>query len=174
MIAGRDRVYEREQLVPFALDEVFDLFSDARSLELITPRWLRFGIVGTPPAIEAGALIRYRLSFRGVPIRWTSRIAVWEPPRRFVDVQVRGPYSLWEHTHSFEAVGGATRIGDRVVYRQPLGPLGDLAERLFARRDIERIFDFRESAVLTLLELRNASKPHSRDDEPGVALEARA
>jgi len=83
-----------------------------------------------------------------VPVRWQTRIEIWEPPVGFVDVQARGPYSLWEHTHSFETDGGgATVIHDRVRYAIPLGPLGALAHVLFVRRDLKRIFDYRSEAV---------------------------
>lgn len=154
MIRSRTHLYEREQVVPFGLGDVFELFADARNLELITPHWLAFRILRAPSTLEAGSKIDYRLTFRGVPLRWASLIAAWEPPHRFVDTQVRGPYAMWEHTHEFEAINGSTRIRDQVRYRQSLGPLGEFAERTFARRDIERIFDHREAATLHLLEAR--------------------
>ncbi len=87
-----------------------------------------------------------------MPVHWRTRIETWEPPVRFVDFQEKGPYSLWEHTHTFEEDGdGATVIGDRVRYAIPLGPLGDLAHRLFVRRDLERIFDYRRDTLARLL-----------------------
>jgi hypothetical protein len=96
-----------------------------------------------------GALIEYRLKLHGVPIRWRTTIAVWDPPRRFVDVQLSGPYRMWHHTHDFvPAPGGGTLMRDTVRYALPLGPLGEAAHRLFVRRDLERIFDFRRDVVL--------------------------
>lgn len=93
-------------------------------------------------------MIEYRLRLHGVPVNWQTRIEAWEPPRRFVDVQVKGPYSLWEHTHTFEEDGpGATMIHDRVRYSIPFGPLGELADRLLVRRDLKQIFDYRRDAV---------------------------
>ena len=81
-------------------------------------------------------------------MRWQTRIAVWEPPHRFVDVQLRGPYKLWEHTHTFESDGdGATVIADRVEYALPLGPLGAIAHRIVVRRDLARIFDHRAEII---------------------------
>ena len=127
---------------------MFPFFADAHNLEAITPGWLGFQ-VARPPAVpmHPDALISYRLRLHGVPIRWTTRIAVWEPPERFVDVQVRGPYALWHHTHIFERDGDGTRVRDVVRYGLPLGPLGELAHRLFVRRDVERIFAFRRRAI---------------------------
>ena len=127
----------------------FAFHADAFNLEAITPPWLGFRIV-TPGPIEmgAGTLIDYRLRLHRVPVRWRTRIEAWEPPRRFVDAQLKGPYSLWEHTHSFEADGaGSVEIRDRVRYALPLGRLGVLAHSLFVRRDLERIFDYRRAAV---------------------------
>jgi ligand-binding SRPBCC domain-containing protein len=148
----RVHVLERVQRLPRPVDEVFAFFADARNLEAITPPWLRFRVV-TQGAIEMrrGTLIEYRLRLHGLPIRWLTEIAEWVPGRRFVDVQVRGPYALWHHTHSFEREGPATVARDRVRYRLPLGPLGAGARLLFVRRDLARIFDHRQEAVAKLL-----------------------
>jgi ligand-binding SRPBCC domain-containing protein len=140
---------ERSQRLPRPPGEVFELFADARNLEAITPAWLRFRIVA-PGAVEMapGALIEYRLRLHGLPIHWLTRIERWEPGRRFVDVQVKGPYRLWHHTHEFEPDGEeATIVHDRVRYALPLGPLGELARRAFVGRDLDRIFDHRLASV---------------------------
>jgi ligand-binding SRPBCC domain-containing protein len=141
----------REQELPTSPEDVFPFFGDARNLEAITPPWLGFRVV-TPEPIEmaAGTLIEYRLKLHGVPIRWRTTIAVWDPPHRFVDVQLSGPYRMWHHTHDFAPGpgGGGTLMRDTVRYALPFGPLGLIAHRLLVRRDLERIFDFRQSAVL--------------------------
>jgi ligand-binding SRPBCC domain-containing protein len=142
-------VLTREQRLPAPPEEVFPFFGDALNLEAITPPWLGFRVV-TPEPIEmtAGTLIEYRLKLHAVPIRWRTRIAVWQPPRRFVDVQLSGPYKLWHHTHEFEPLaGGGTLMRDTVRYALPLGPLGEIAHRALVRRDLESIFDFRSQQV---------------------------
>lgn len=146
------RVLERSQHLPGRPEEVFGFFADAWNLEAITPPWLRFRVV-TPRPLEmrAGAHIAYRLRLHGMPIRWLTRIEVWEPPLRFVDVQVRGPYRLWHHTHRFEPDDDGTLMRDRVRYALPLGPLGELAHAALVRRDLERIFAFRHEAVAARL-----------------------
>jgi hypothetical protein len=143
----------REQRLPGAPGEVFPFFADAGNLEAITPPSLRFSIV-TPRPIEmrAGALIEYRLRLRGAPISWLTRIEEWEPGVRFVDMQLRGPYALWQHTHEFEPDGaGGTRMRDTVRYALPGGPLGALPHALFVRRELAAIFDFRARRVPELL-----------------------
>ena len=145
-------VLERTQVLPRARREVFAFFAAARNLEAITPAFLRFRILPpVPEHLEAGSLIDYRLSLFGIPFRWRTRIAAWEPERRFVDVQLRGPYALWHHEHTFDDAEGGTRVGDRVEYRLPLGVLGEAAHALAVRRTLERIFDHRNARVASLL-----------------------
>jgi ligand-binding SRPBCC domain-containing protein len=139
----------REQRLPAAPAEVFPFFADAGNLEAITPPWLRFSVVTPRPiAMAPGALIEYSLTLHRLPISWLTQIAVWEPSVRFVDVQLRGPYALWHHTHEFAPDGaGGTVMRDVVRYALPLGPLGEVARRAFVVRDLERIFAFRHAAV---------------------------
>ena len=141
-------VLSREQVLPAAPDEIFPFFADALNLEAITPPLLRFEVT-TPAPIEmqVGTLIQYRLRLRGIPVRWLTSIQAWEPPHRFVDVQVRGPYALWHHTHTFEPHRDGTLMRDVVRYALPFGPLGEVAHRLVVRGDLERIFDFRHQAL---------------------------
>jgi ligand-binding SRPBCC domain-containing protein len=143
---------QREQYVARPLADVFDFFAEAHNLERITPPWLSFTVL-TPDPIEmrVGALIDYRLHVHGIPLRWTSRIEDWEPGRSFVDRQLRGPYGLWQHRHTFAEQGQGTVVGDEVDYAMPFGALGDLAHPLFVRRDLERIFTYRHEAVPRLL-----------------------
>lgn len=146
-------VLRRELLVPFPRDKVFAFFAEATNLERITPPWLRFH-VSTPGPVEMGegTLIDYKLRIKGVPVRWRTRIALWNPPSQFVDTQLKGPYTLWHHTHTFEEYGGGTRMTDEVRYQLPLGPLGDAIHVLMVRRDVETIFNYRNRQIPALLE----------------------
>jgi ligand-binding SRPBCC domain-containing protein len=137
-------------MLPLPPEEVFPFFGDALNLEAITPPWLGFRVVTPGPIeMEPGARIEYRLRLHGIPIRWRTTIAVWDPPHRFVDVQLSGPYRMWHHTHDFEPTAdGGTLMRDTVRYALPFGPLGAAAHRLLVRRDLEAIFDYRWTAVL--------------------------
>ncbi|HVK12920.1 MAG TPA: SRPBCC family protein [Gemmataceae bacterium] len=141
-------VLAREQWLPAPVETVFAFFAEARNLEAITPPWLNFRI-RTPGPIDlrAGSRIAYRISWHGVPLRWLTEIAAWDPPHGFTDVQVRGPYRLWHHVHTFEPAGAGTRMRDVVTYRLPFGPVGRVAHRWRVRRDLEAIFDYRARAV---------------------------
>jgi ligand-binding SRPBCC domain-containing protein len=139
------------QAVPRKLDEVFSFFARAENLEVLTPDWVHFKILAVAPQpVQRGTRIHYALRMRGLPLRWTSEILDWDPPNRFVDLQLRGPYKLWRHTHRFIAEGDATRIVDEVLYQLPLGVLGRVARLLFVQRDLEKIFAFREAKIRDL------------------------
>ncbi|HEY7698854.1 MAG TPA: SRPBCC family protein [Vicinamibacteria bacterium] len=160
---------EFEVTVPRRAAEVFPFFADARNLERLTPPWLRFEIVTREPIpMHAGAFIDYRLRWHGIPLRWTSRITEWEPPRRFVDEQVRGPYRMWRHEHLFEEVDGGTRVRDRVLYAV-FAP--DVVERLFVRRDVERIFAYRQER---LRELFDGSREDTAPKNRSISLSTRS
>ena len=136
---------ETELWLPRPLGEVFAFFSDAANLEALTPPWLHFRILTPKPiAMHAGTLIDYSIRVHGIPISWQSEITVWDPPNRFVDVQRRGPYRQWDHTHSFAAVNGGTLVSDSVEFDVPFS----FAAGWFVKRDVRKIFDFRHQSLL--------------------------
>ena len=129
-------------------DRVFDFFSRAENLELLTPPWVHFSVL-TPLPIEMaqGTVISYRIRLRGIPVGWTSEITDWEPPFQFTDTQVRGPYRRWVHRHVFEETAEGTLAIDEVDY-QVLG--GWLVNRLFVAGQLRRVFEYRRARVLEL------------------------
>lgn len=141
----------REQWVARPIHEVFAFFSDAHNLEELTPPWVRFRVL-SPRGIAIGknTELNYRLRVHGFSVYWTTEIRAWNPPHRFVDVQRRGPYRLWHHTHSFEAADGGTKMTDVVRYRLPCGIFGTIAQATFVDRDIEKIFDYRSIKIAAL------------------------
>ena len=140
-----------EAFSPLPVDGVFAFFASAENLERITPSELRFQIL-TPLPIQmrSGAEIDYRLRMGRIPFRWRTRITEWDPPHAFTDEQIRGPYRTWIHRHTFEPVKGGTLMRDRVQYRLPLSPLGNLATPL-VRRQLDRIFRYRQETIGRLL-----------------------
>lgn len=148
LIAAPTEEIALEEWLPHPVESVFPFFADAYNLEKITPPFLRFRVLGTSTAsVGEGTLIDYRLRLRGIPFRWQSRIESWEPGVRFVDRQVRGPYSLWHHTHEFGARDGGTIVRDRVLYRVPFGILGYLVAGALVARDVRDIFAFRRAKI---------------------------
>jgi ligand-binding SRPBCC domain-containing protein len=149
LVKVRDHRVETRLWLPRGRAEVFPFFADAYNLEEITPPWLRFSVLTPPPiAMRAGTLIDYRLRLHGVLLRWRTEIAVWEPPARFVDRQVSGPYETWEHEHRFREVAGGVVMSDHVSYRIRGGRLADrIGDVAVARRDLRRIFEYRQEAL---------------------------
>jgi ligand-binding SRPBCC domain-containing protein len=145
-------ILKRELTLDLPRAEVFDFFADAGNLERITPPELNFHIVTPQPIdIRKGALIDYKLKMRGLPVKWRTEISVWEPPYKFVDQQLKGPYKQWIHTHTFtELESNKTLIEDEVRYRLPMEPLGDIAN-FFVVRELNYIFDYRQKAVAEIL-----------------------
>jgi ligand-binding SRPBCC domain-containing protein len=137
----------REQWVPQPLPVVFDFFADAQNLEVLTPPWLNFHILSQGIKLQPGTLIDYRLRLHGVPLRWRTLIAEWQPPYRFTDEQLEGPYRLWHHEHRFSERDGGTLLTDHIRYLAPGGPLAPLIHRLAVRPDLERIFDHRGKVI---------------------------
>jgi ligand-binding SRPBCC domain-containing protein len=156
----REYVLQRAQHVPLSAEETFAFYGEIGNLERITPPWLRFRILDPrPDRLVPGARIEYALVLHRFPVRWITEIRDWEPPHRFVDFQVRGPYSFWEHTHTFAPSGSGTLMRDTIRYAIPYGPLGALAHAAFVRRDLRRIFDYRRDATEQLLRADPAREP---------------
>ena len=143
---------DRLQLVRRRRPEVFAFFADPENLEAITPDDLRFQIVTPRPiAMRAGAIIEYRLRLLGVGFGWLTRIEEFLPEERFVDVQLKGPYRTWRHTHLFRDAPGGTLVLDTVEYELPAGLVGEAAHALFVRRRLAHIFDHRAERIGALL-----------------------
>jgi ligand-binding SRPBCC domain-containing protein len=138
---------ERTQVVAASLERAWAFYASPRNLQAITPPWLFFRIDEAPDQLAAGSRLRYRLRLFGVPIGWLTEIRQWVPPRSFVDVQLRGPYRLWEHTHRLSPVPGGTEIHDHVRYQVLGGALVDL----LVRRWLRAIFDYRAERTAELL-----------------------
>jgi len=134
--------------LPRPLEDVFPFFANTDNLQAITPPWLSFRTLTTGEiTMKPGTLIDYELRVHGVPMRWQSEIAVWEPPWGFVDEQRRGPYRLWIHEHRFVEKDGGTLAVDEVRYAVPGGAL---INALFVARDVEKIFEFRTKKLKEL------------------------
>jgi ligand-binding SRPBCC domain-containing protein len=143
--------YFESTLLALPVERVFDFFSKAENLEAITPPELQFRITTPLPIVMGqGTLIDYRLKFNGVSFGWRTRIAAWDPPYAFVDEQLKGPYAVWHHTHTFADEGGKTRMDDEVLYKLPLWPLGEVAYP-FVKSKVEGIFRYRRAKLREIL-----------------------
>lgn len=140
--------FESYQFIPKKREEVFSFFSNPANLKKITPSELSFTMQKMSSAeIQKGTEIDYKFSKYGLPMKWKSLITQWDPQSQFADVQLKGPYSVWHHTHSFYEIESGTIIHDKVLFKLPLGPLGFLIAELLVKADIRKIFNFRSTVL---------------------------
>ncbi len=134
--------------LPHPRARVFEFFKQAHNLQKMTPDWLNFKILTPAPVtIKKDAIIDYALGLFGVGFKWRTRISDWQPPQQFTDVQERGPYKVWEHTHIFEEKEGGTLMRDVVDYLAPGGILEPLINKLFVAPQVRAIFEFRRQRI---------------------------
>jgi ligand-binding SRPBCC domain-containing protein len=138
---------KRTQRLPISLEQAWHFFSSPANLKEITPPYMGFDITSDPRFLlkmYPGQVITYTVKpVLGIPLFWMTEITHVEEGRFFVDEQRVGPYKIWHHQHHFEAMEGGVEMTDLVHYQLPLGPLGDLAQRVFVRRQLNEIFDYR-------------------------------
>jgi ligand-binding SRPBCC domain-containing protein len=140
---------QKDIWLPQQREKIFGFFSDPQNLDRLTPAWLHFEILTPPPLMGTGTLLDYRLRLHGIPLRWRSEIIAWEPPRRFVDRQIQGPYRLWIHEHLFQELRGGTLVSDKVEYAAPGGVL---VQKLLVAPDLRRIFHYRHQVLQQLFD----------------------
>lgn len=131
------------------VEEVFDFFSKAENLNLITPPELQFTIISPLPIVmQAGTLINYRIKLWSIPFKWKTQISKWQPPFRFIDEQLKGPYVKWHHTHEFKPLdNGTTQMTDTVVFLSPGWIFEPMVHYLFVNKRVKHIFNFRSDKL---------------------------
>ncbi len=138
-------VLEFETKLYRPLEEVFEFFSNAENLDAVTSPDLNFTFLTPRPfKMHVGTLIDYRIKLMGIPFFWRTVITDWEPPYRFVDQQLRGPYVLWHHEHIFEDKGEYVLMTDRVHYLSPGWIFEPLIDKIFVRQQLEGVWAYRE------------------------------
>ena len=142
--------FKTEHLLPVSIDVAWDFFSSAKNLARITPPEMEFKILSNldEKEIYEGMIIDYivKPAF-GIPLKWQTEIINVNKPHSFADRQLKGPYKIWEHTHTFIQQENGTLMQDEIKYQIPLGILGQLAHSLFVREKVKDIFRFRENAL---------------------------
>ena len=130
--------------------QVFAFFADPGNLARVSPPAVHLRLLTPPTTLHTGAVLDFGIAWLGLPLRWRSYIREYDPPYRFVDVQVRGPWARWEHRHLFLEEGGGTWMEDRVTYRLPFGPLGRGLHRALIERQLRATWTFRQARLVEL------------------------
>lgn len=146
--------------VDASVEQVWQFHNTIETLFILTPPHTKVSLEGKITPMQEGAIFRLKMRRMGIPMPiWYAEIVSYRPPCQFVDRQVtgRGPFRQWTHTHQFEPMGAnRTRLRDIVEYELPFGILGRLVDRLFIRKDIQRMFAYRHYKTREIL-TRNAS-----------------
>jgi len=142
--------FNAEQVLPVDMQTAWTFFSSPNNLALITPPEMDFKTL-TPmdgQEIFAGMRIDYKVKpLFGIPVHWQTGISIVQKPFSFTDIQLKGPYRCWEHTHTFTQTHNGVLMKDEVKYQLPFGPLGVIAHALLVRKKIETLFGYRKAAI---------------------------
>jgi ligand-binding SRPBCC domain-containing protein len=143
--------FKAEQLLPVDLPTAWAFFSAPNNLSLITPPEMDFKTLTRfeeGQEIYRGMLIDYKVKpLFGIPVFWRTQIKDVQKPFSFTDIQLKGPYRLWEHTHTFIQKENGVLMQDVVKYQLPFGPLGTLAHAVLVRKKLQTLFAFRKAAI---------------------------
>jgi ligand-binding SRPBCC domain-containing protein len=145
------RTITRETEVNKPIEEVFSFFGKAENLNIITPPELNFKILSPlPMEMKKGTLIEYKIKLSGFPFKWKTEITEWNPPYKFIDTQIRGPYRVWIHEHYFTTRDNSTIIKDIVSYLPPGWLFEPVIHKLIVKKKLEHIFDYRQSKIKSI------------------------
>lgn len=141
------------QRMPVSLDKAWEFFSHPGNLAVMTPDYLNLKFTNTlfRDEMYAGQVITYKVRpLLGIPMFWMTEITHVQDRSFFVDEQRFGPYALWHHQHHFREIPGGVEMTDIIHYKVPGWWLGDLANALFIRKQLDSIFAFRKQKVEAL------------------------
>lgn len=144
-------VIKTKQLIKSDIDTVWDFISSPANLAVITPKAMKFEIIGEKNENEKmyeGQIIEYYVSpFAGIRVHWVTEITHLKDKEYFVDEQLSGPYSFWHHKHFLKAVDGGVEMTDIVHYKAPLAIFGKIANSLIIKKKLNSIFDYRYKKI---------------------------
>jgi ligand-binding SRPBCC domain-containing protein len=142
--------FTQTQIVKADIDTVWSFFSSPRNLSNITPPSMNFEIIdiGSTEEMENGQLIKYKVSpFPFLRVSWVTEINHIQPKKFFADNQIKGPFAMWYHEHTFTPIAGGVEMKDHVTYSIPLGFIGVLVNKLIVRHRVQKIFDYRKKRI---------------------------
>ena len=143
-----------ETFIPTTLDKAWDFFSSPLNLANITPKEMNFVVTSDYNAdakMYPGMIITYTITpILGIKMNWMTEITHVKEGEYFVDEQRFGPYALWHHEHHFKAITGGVLMSDILNYAIPYGIIGRIANRMFVRNQVKKIFDYRTKAIKEL------------------------
>jgi len=136
----------REQQLNCDIETAWSFFSSPLNLSKITPKNMGFNVISNLDSkdIYEGMIIEYRVSpMLHIPLRWITKITQVEKNKSFTDFQEKGPYKYWNHFHEFVPNEKGVLMKDTVDYELPFGLVGRIAHKIFVKKKLENIFNYR-------------------------------
>lgn len=134
-------------------DRCFDLARDVDLHQQSVAASRERAIAGvTSGKLGLGESVTWQATHFGLTLRLSSMITEFDPPRRFVDEMVKGPFRRLHHIHEFHPALGGTQMIDVFDYRSPLGILGVIADVLVLRRYLRRLLQQRNAFLKQVAE----------------------
>lgn len=129
---------------------VFDWHKEERAFLTLIPPWEKIELLFYSGGIEEeGSEISFRLHIWG-PFwsTWTARHQNFQEGVQFQDVQIKGPFASWLHTHRVVPEGPEScYLEDHIEYKLPFGFLGAWFGNWLVRRKLERTFIYRHQVT---------------------------
>ncbi|RFS20678.1 hypothetical protein DVR12_19150 [Chitinophaga silvatica] len=140
----------QEQQLPVSMEAIWDYISSPDNLKEITPEYMDFKVTSLAPSdkMYPGLIITYIIKpLLNIPLKWMTEITQVKDMEYFVDEQKIGPYRLWHHQHRFKEIEGGVLMTDIVTYAPPFGFLGAIANKLFLKKQLKELFEYRTKAL---------------------------
>jgi ligand-binding SRPBCC domain-containing protein len=150
--------FKSEQQINCEIGTVWEFFSSPYNLSVITPEYMDFKVLNDLANVPVynGMIIDYTVSpVWGIPLRWKTRIQEVNYQKSFTDIQVSGPYKLWEHRHEFIQNPMGVLMTDTITYELPLGVMGQFAHRIMVKKRLDEIFAYRFKVVESIFNTTN-------------------
>lgn len=139
--------------------EVFEWHSRPGAFERLKPPWEKVSVIERSGTIKNGDRITIVMQLGPLRQKWIAEHRDYIPGRQFRDVQIKGPFARWEHTHSMRPDGAnACVLEDRIRYELPFGKVGHLLGARFTHAKLEKMFDYRHRITSDDLQTHKSGK----------------
>jgi len=140
--------FVKESVIRATVDRVFGFHEQPQALTLLTPPWEQARVVQAARISEIGSQAIIEIKILGpISVRWIAQHMVYDPPRMFEDVQVKGPFRQWRHRHLVIPDRDGAKLRDEIDYLVPLGYFGRLVAASFIKQRLQRMFDYRHDVT---------------------------
>ncbi|MBC8031102.1 MAG: SRPBCC family protein [Pyrinomonadaceae bacterium] len=140
--------FVRESFIAATPERVFEFHEQPNVLTLLLPPWETARVIQPAKISEVGsqAIVETRV-FGPITVRWVAEHTLYDPPRVFEDIQLKGPFRSWRHRHVVEPHADGALLRDEIDYEPPLGFLGRAFAPLLVERRLRKLFHYRHEVT---------------------------